>query len=445
MKLKEKIQRLRTSLVNQKGFTLIELIVVIAILGILAGVAVPVYSGYIKKANMAADLQLLSAVNTAFASACLENGESAIHLPEATDLVVNDDGTVGGVTVPASESVPSSDAIEASFTQFFAGNENAKFKVLKDSDLKYISEKGVFDVDPTELNSMWAEVANTIQTNHSGALADLNASVFGTNIGAAGLLDTTSGLGNDVAGALADIMAKPVDKQTDTDKAILAALQGGAFYDTLSASLGGVSGDEYKQAFEALVTDKAKALALAAGKTEDDYMSYMQAASGQILANNAILTAAGKTQVAGSTEEEKITNFLNAVQSGVDYNAMKTDNTGTQLSNGASIYAMYIAYANRIEDEEEKKQALARKDDYAGIMEGVKNPDSDDFAGFRDYLADKDGKGYAKTDAAGYIGAMEVINGGAADSDVKKDILLNGISTDNAQLLALMNQLMGTK
>lgn len=47
------------------GFTLVELIVVIAILAILAGIAVPTYSNYIAKANEAADLTQLDAIKTA--------------------------------------------------------------------------------------------------------------------------------------------------------------------------------------------------------------------------------------------------------------------------------------------------------------------------------------------------------------------------------------------
>lgn len=47
------------------GFTLVELIVVIAILGILAGVGTVGYSGYIKKANQTKDIQLASDIKYA--------------------------------------------------------------------------------------------------------------------------------------------------------------------------------------------------------------------------------------------------------------------------------------------------------------------------------------------------------------------------------------------
>jgi len=169
MNFKKMAKRFFTLSQNHDGFTLVELIVVIAIMAILAGVAVPAYTGYINKANKASDLQLLGAINTAFAAAAMENNENIKALSDTPKPVWN------------GSKVVSTTMFGAEFEKYYGANADSEFKVIK--GLYFSPADGVF-VDNTE--------------NVNNAVNIFNQSNF------AGKVETLAGSVDNLAGMLAD-------------------------------------------------------------------------------------------------------------------------------------------------------------------------------------------------------------------------------------------------
>jgi type IV pilus assembly protein PilA len=111
----------------QKGFTLIELMIVVAIIGILAAIAIPAYQDYTIRSQVTEGLNLAGAVKAAVAETYADRGAWPLNNKEAG--IVDDTGA--GVE-PSGKYVTKINVVLGTIAVEYGGqgNQNIKTKVL---------------------------------------------------------------------------------------------------------------------------------------------------------------------------------------------------------------------------------------------------------------------------------------------------------------------------
>lgn len=128
MKMRSKMQKAN----NQKGFTLVELMVVVVILGILVAIAVPIYNSVTDKAELSsikANLRTIDGAITAYEANNEGTTPTAENLTDAADQYIK-----VWPTEPGTYSINDDGAAEVEIENGEGGLDNASYTLANIGD-----------------------------------------------------------------------------------------------------------------------------------------------------------------------------------------------------------------------------------------------------------------------------------------------------------------------
>ena len=320
--------------INKKAFTIIELVVVIAIIAVLAGVLIPTFANLVKRANISSDTQLVRNLNTALA---LDNKEHKT-MQSALDAAEEGGFDVAKISSKISEN------------KILWDSKNDVFCYLNNGEIEYVPNS-VDDGDKLDSDSylLW----KIYGTDETIPVSDEQTYSIYLN-GATYTTDENKGLVISVGLDVGNQLVEKVTYESSTNYEVTVRTTSGYF--VVNAPNGVVN--HYDYAERAIINEVA-------GDSYHEYgtVGYSELVKGHYVAENG--SSVNTLLVTGTASLVKVDN-----NGGEIMNAYTSDEDSKEMLHGGNTSLTYY----KITGESSKENLIASATMFAGGKGTEENP-----------------------------------------------------------------------